>query len=231
MIVVINVSRYVGYKAIMGILSMMFFNIYIFFFKTSSSFFKLMGTGKNGTFDIHPDFGQWAFLGVWESEASFYEFYNNSYIKRYIDKFSSTSYSIFLSPIQSHGKWDGREPFGNFKNEMEGEIAVLTRATIKFSKLKSFWRNVPLVSKDLYKNEGLMYSIGIGEVPFIKQATFSVWKNAESMKKYAYQKKDHKDVISKTKSQGWYSEELFSRFKIIDTIGDVPVNLDIFKKS
>jgi heme-degrading monooxygenase HmoA len=43
-------------------------------------------------------------------------------------------------------------------------------------------------------------------------ATFSLWKDFESVKQFAYSKQ-HKEAIKKTREYEWYSEELFSRFQ------------------
>ena len=69
--------------------------------------------------------------------------------------------------------------------------------------------------------EGLITSIRIGEVPFIKQATFSIWESKESMKKFAYQMHQHQEVIKKTKKENWYSEDMFVRFIPLHTSGTI----------
>jgi hypothetical protein len=61
----------------------------------------------------------------------------------------------------------------------------------------------------------LQFSLGIGEIPFLKQATFSIWENIESMKSFAYKSADHIAVIQKTRTENWYREELFVRFRIV----------------
>jgi hypothetical protein len=86
------------------------------------------------------------------------------------------------------------------------------------SRLRSFWKAVPAAAENLSQTEGLTYSVGIGEVPFIKQATFSIWETAESMKNYAYKMRAHQEVIRKTRKEAWYSEEMFLRFKVIKKI-------------
>ena len=121
-----------------------------------------------------------------------------------------------LEPYAGHGTWDGQH-FINPKEknpDPEGKIAVLTRATIRLSRLKHFWKAVPKTADQLEANKGFIYSIGIGEIPFIKQATFSVWESIDDMKAFAYKKMAHQDVIRRTRKESWYSEEMFLRFKI-----------------
>lgn len=229
MIVVLNITKYKGIALPMGFSSMMFFYIYLFFFKPKNSFCKLMGTGKNGTFDIVPDLGQWSFLSTWASEKDYYEFYNKSFIKKYTSLFGYQNFAFFLSPVKVHGLWDGIQPFeeSNEKFKENENIAVLTRATIRLSKLIAFWSNVPKSSESLDQSPGFKYSLGVGEVPFIKQSTFSIWESEAEMINFAYKSHQHKKVILKTKKDNWYSEELFARFKLIKVEGIVLNHLEI----
>lgn len=97
------------------------------------------------------------------------------------------------------------------------KIVVLTRARIKWRRLWQFWTKVGRTANELYKFDELEYAIGIGELPFIQQATISVWKNYEAMKRYAYADDTHKNVIKLTQKYQWYSEELFARFVLVST--------------
>lgn len=124
---------------------------------------------------------------------------------------------FLLEPYAGHGTWDGRS-FVDPKHKTadpEGKIAVLTRATIRMSRLMHFWKAVPKTADQLEANKGFIYSIGIGEIPFVKQATFSVWESIDDMKAFAYKKMAHQDVIRRTRKESWYSEEMFLRFKIL----------------
>jgi heme-degrading monooxygenase HmoA len=66
---------------------------------------------------------------------------------------------------------------------------------------------------------GFITSFGIGEAPFFRQATFSVWASAADIKNFAYRSPEHAEVIKKTREENWYSEELFARFKIVSSEG------------
>lgn len=197
-----------------GVLSMALFHLPLMFNK-KISFYKLLGCGKNGTFDIHPDWRQWAVLTISNKQ---WTISNGWFINYYIKLFKCKTQTMVLKPVSSHGTWDGKKVFGEMQhttNEIQGKIAVLTRATIRFDKLKSFWKNVPDVSAQMQAAKGLVASFGIGEVPFIKQATLSIWDDIESMKTFAYKMKAHQTVIQKTRKENWYSEEMFTRFKVI----------------
>ncbi|MEO5893286.1 MAG: DUF3291 domain-containing protein [Ferruginibacter sp.] len=202
-----------------------------FWFNKNISFFKLLGCGKNGTFDIHPDWQQWGIFAVsrkplavtdLEADRLTTRLYG-AFIGKWLRFFKCETWTVFLEPVEGHGTWDGKQPFGALakNSDYAGPIATLTRATIRISKLTAFWKNVNGVAVQMSKAEGLMTSIGIGEIPFIKQATFSVWQSREAMKQFAYQMHQHTEVIKKTRKENWYSEDMFVRFKPLKTIGTI----------
>lgn len=131
--------------------------------------------------------------------------------------------TILLEPVSGHGYWDGKQPFGelSLQNNLTSRVAVLTRATIRLKKINRFWKHVDGVAKKLKTTEGLLTSVSIGELPFIKQATFSIWNAMEDMQAFAYATRQHTEIIHKTREERWYSEELFVRFKIIAEYGKI----------
>lgn len=184
------------------------------------TFSKLLGSGKNGTFSLAPDWQQWGLLAVWDKREDFDRFYEQSFVAHWWAVFGAEKWTILCEPLQSHGKWSNKEPFGNPNiQNYEGPVAILTRATIRPGRLKNFWANVDEVSRLMRKSSGYVYSLGIGERPIYKQATFSVWNGLEDVKTFAYRSREHAEVIQKTRTEGWYSEELFARFKPIASIG------------
>ena len=189
-----------------------------------------MGCGKNGTFDKNPDWQQWGILAVhntamektFTSNELIQQLYGG-FLKSWVKWFKCETWTIFLEPVEGHGKWDGKEPFGQVPKQTEynGIIATMTRATIRLNKLNAFWKNVGGVAHEMGAAKGLLTSIGIGEMPYIKQATFSVWQSKEAMKQFAYQMHQHTAVIRKTRQENWYSEDMFMRFKPTKTFGSI----------
>lgn len=195
------------------------------------SFWRLMGSGKNGTFDIVPDLNQWSILVVlpaslWSdssadiSIASLVRRSLGGFIQRYMAFFNGQVQALLLDPKEGHGLWNGREAFGPLERkagDWDGPIAVMTRATIRLSRAKAFWKHVDQVAQQMAGAPGFITSYGIGEVPFIKQATFSIWTSKQAMQAFAYRMHEHREVIKKTYAEKWYSEEMFVRFRIIRT--------------
>lgn len=235
MTVSLTILRYRKRFIPFALLSMMLFRLPLWLNK-KISFWKLLGTGKNGTFDKHPDWQQWGILGVQNSKLNveglepvdlghpdINKHLYGAFIAGWIKLFNCEVWTIILEPIEGHGSWDRKKVFGELpvRTEYEGRIAVLTRATIRLSRLKNFWANVNSVAEQMNNAKGLVGSLGIGEMPWIKQATFSIWESKEAMKDFAYQMKEHAEVIRKTRAEKWYSEDMFTRFKILGTIGTI----------
>ena len=228
MICTLTIARYPKYFGFIGVFSMAIFHFPLFINK-KISFYKLMGCGKNGTFDKTPDWQQWAVLVVnseWsmvDEEISNSKFKIPNFLNYWFKLFHAEILTIILKPIEGHGTWDGQQPFGKLpkQTDYEGLIAVLTRATIRLNKLKNFWANVDAVASQMLGAKGFVTSFGIGEVPFIKQATFSIWDSKTDMKNFAYNLHQHQDVIRKTRKEDWYSEDMFTRFIPVACYGTI----------
>jgi hypothetical protein len=176
-------------------------------------FFKLLGTGSNNGFAARPDFSKYGLLAVWDSEATARVFFaNNPVFQSYLRR-SVSHRVIFLHNTMSHGYWSGQQPFVKTTDfDPNAPVAVLTRATIRTRRLFQFWRRVAPVSRSMEGQQGLLFAVGIGELPWIQQATFSLWASGKQMMDYAYKGALHSDVIKKTREMGWYKEEMFARF-------------------
>lgn len=183
-------------------------------------FWKLFGSGTGEGFTPIPNFSVYGLLCVWESEAAARSaLLDEGLFKKYLSRASHTS-TIFMEPVSSRGQWSGSQPFIPKKDNPKEFVAVLTRATVRWSKLKSFWKEAPGISDRIGTDKNVMFKIGLGEVPVRQQLTFSIWKNLSHMKKFAHQTGAHKDAILKVREGNWFSEELYARFNVIEVKGN-----------
>ena len=182
-------------------------------------FYKLLGTGGGAGFSLTPDFSTYAFLGVWE-HLEYYENCLNThpFFKEY-QKRAQLQRDLVLEAVVSHGKWSGSNPFRSEKqntlNSAPLKAVVITRATLNWNRLFSFWRAVPAASRAIENAKGVLYYKGIGELPFVQQATVSIWENFEAINTFAYKGKEHAKIVEMTKKRKWYKEDLFSRFYLL----------------
>ena len=179
-------------------------------------FFKTLGTGSSSGFSLWPDFSTYAILTVWEDESKAIDFLKNSKLmKKFISR-SASQQHFSLHTLQTHGLWGKTNPFKAVKRNLAEDefIGIITRATIRPSRLFEFWRAVPKASKAIQKAKGVIWYKGIGEWPLIQQATFSIWKSLDDVRNFAYKNIDHSLIVKKTKKRNWYSEDMFTRFAV-----------------
>lgn len=221
MICSLTIVRYPRYSGFFGMLSMALFRLPLSLNK-NISFYKLLGCGKNGTFDIKPDWRQWGVLTVNNNQSvTNYSLPIKGFLQLWWEFFHCEVWTLLLEPIEGHGTWDGKHCFGELpkQTDYEGLTGVLTRASIRYTKLKRFWQQVDAVTQQMASSPGFIFSAGISELPWIKGATFSLWDSKASMKQFAYKMKGHADVVVKTKKENWYKEDMFVRFKPIASTG------------
>ncbi|MDP9842413.1 spheroidene monooxygenase [Streptosporangium lutulentum] len=180
------------------------------------SFWRLLGSGRGTSMSLGADLRRWALFAVWREERDLEEFLRNSPVAARRRE-ARESWQVRLAPLASRGRWGGVEPFGPGLGEPSGPdpggpIAVLTRASIRPSRLVPFYRSVPEVDRLLREQGGCLASVGVGEWPLARQATFSLWRDAGAVRDFAHRGHAHREVIGRTRAEDWYSEELFARF-------------------
>ncbi len=186
------------------------------------SFFKLFGSGVGEGFTPYPNTSVYAILSVWNNlgeaennieEREIYENYRTHSIE---------NWTVFLSPISSKGYWDKTNPFKPNKNEFKKKdhmLAALTRATIKPKIMLKFWSKVPAISKVIGNDKNVLFKMGLGEIPWFHQVTFSIWPNAKTMADFARKDGPHAKAIKSVREGNWFSEELYARFEVKKAIG------------
>jgi len=186
------------------------------------SFFKLFGSGIGEGFTPYPNTSVYAILSVWNNlgeaennieEREIYENYRTHSIE---------NWTVFLSPISSKGYWDKTNPFKPNKNEFKKKdhmLAALTRATIKPKIMLKFWSKVPAISKVIGNDKNVLFKMGLGEIPWFHQVTFSIWPNEKTMADFARKDGPHAKAIKSVREGNWFSEELYARFEVKKAIG------------
>jgi hypothetical protein len=189
-------------------------------------FAKVLGTGNGMTFapqDADPR--HWALLACWDAPHAA-ETFEHSQVMRRWDAACTERARVLMTPLSSTGQWSGRQPFGSppaptqrSPSDEPGPVAAITRARIRLSQLTNFWRTLPDVTAPLTSQPGLHWSLGIGEAPVGLQGTFSVWHDMVAMNDFVYQTPGHRRAIAQTRETGWFTEELFARFHVVEVDG------------
>ena len=188
------------------------------------TFTKLLGTGSGRTFapqDADPY--HWALLTCWDTPHAATTFERSRVLRRW-DAAATERLHITMRPLSSLGRWSKQQPFGSTPAAPptnDGPVASITRARIRPQQLRDFWRSVPEAASALSHSNGLIWSKGIGEAPIGLQGTFSIWRDADAIRQFAYESPGHRDAIARTRDAGWFSEELFARFSILAIDGTI----------
>lgn len=185
-------------------------------------FWRLLGVGQGRVFDPHADLQRYALLTVWQSAAALQCFEEQSAVMRRIRRRSEESWTVHMWPVRWHGKWGGRDPFQLFDTTpvpATGPWIILTRATLRATKVRSFLAAVPAVAEQLLQQKELVNSVGVGEAPLLYQATLSIWQSLPAATSFAYGPHSHVAVIRQTRQERWYREELFARFQPLASFG------------
>ena len=188
-------------------------------------FAKMMGTGDGRTFTVRDaDPLRWAAVVAWDSAAAA-DAFEASRTARAWRRLATERLAVRLHPLTSRGQWSAREPFGPADaaaaRAHEGPVASITRARLRLRRAASFWSAVPPVSAELGGVSGLRMAVGLGEAPVGYQGTFSLWESTDALRRFAHRGPAHRDVMARTPTEAWYSEELFARFAVLSVQGSV----------
>ena len=174
-------------------------------------FWKLLGTGRGRTMTLSADLRRWAMFAVWRDEEALDAFMDGSPVVERWRELAAESWHVRLRPTRAHGSWSGFQLRPDHAAE-GGPVAVLTRAVIRPGALIPFYRAIDPPSRRLEEHPGVLASLGMGEWPVARQATFSLWSDEAALKDYAYSHGAHRDVVKRTRDERWYGEQLFARF-------------------
>lgn len=218
MIAVMVLVKYKRSSLLWGVLRLMFGRIFLW--RTPGlQFVKVLGSGKNGGFGVKPGLDHQGLFCLFDTWANAQHFLNDSQFVQGYRRHAQELLCATLSPFSSRGSWAGQslapDPTALTPS---GPVAALTRASIRPQKAWAFWTKAPPAEDSLQSVTGCLLSAGLGEAPFFRQATFSIWESTQAMDDYARQGA-HLAAIHAAYANGYFSESMFVRFKPITVQG------------
>ncbi len=180
-------------------------------------FSKVMGSGFEGGFGLRPSASRQALFCLFHSEVDADHFLKSKMARAYAVR-SREFCTAKLRAYSCKGTWAGRAIEVSAAVPTSGPIATLTRASIKPWSAKRFWRMQPASEVSLKQASGCLLATGVGEAPFLRQATFSLWSSVGAMNAYA-RTGAHLAAIQAANAGGFFSESMFARFVPLSLTG------------
>lgn len=171
---------------------------------------KVMGSGDEGGFGLKPSRSRQALFCLFANEALADAFLASPIVDGYARR-SSEFCIAKLRAYSCKGTWAGRTIEVTAATPAEGPIATLTRASIRPLCARRFWRMQPASELSLSRASGCLLATGVGELPFFRQATFSLWASTAAMDAYA-RTGAHLAAIRAAYDGAFFSESMFARF-------------------
>lgn len=181
-------------------------------------FCKVLGSGFNGGFSTKPSLTKQGFFCVFKSVQYAESFRQSAQIIAAYRAHAKEFFIATLLPYSCRGSWSGFSMTELSTTPNDEPIASLTRASIKPFKAVQFWAKAKPAERAIEEASGKILTAGLGEAPYFRQATFTIWENARSLDEYA-QKGAHLNAIKAAYGNHFFSESMFTRFRVSSASG------------
>lgn len=181
-------------------------------------FAKVLGSGHDGGFGLRPSGSRQGLFLVFDDEISARRFIDRSPLAEAYRSHARECCVALLRVTSSKGSWSGAAMQPTTAVPPGAPMAVLTRASIRPSRLAAFWRHSPPSEASLAAAPGCTLAVGLGEAPLLRQCTFSLWDSAAAMEAYA-RSGAHLQAIRSAYAGDFFAEAMFVRFAVIELRG------------
>ncbi len=181
-------------------------------------FMKTLGSGRDGGFGLAPSASHQGLFCLFSGADDARRFIDtSSLVARYRQR-SDDCLIALLRVADARGSWSGAALSPGPAIPAGDRVAALTRASIRPAAAAQFWRHAPAAQADIADAPGCELAIGLGEAPLLRQATFSLWRDAAAMDAYA-RTGAHQTAIQAAWRHQFFSESMFVRFAPISLQG------------
>lgn len=182
-------------------------------------FWRLLGTGRGSETGPSADLSRTALFAVWESPDALAEFRTASTIGRRWSELPE-AWHVTLAAAGGHGTWRGVDPLDGLTSGPDhGPVAVITRADVRLRSWRAFRASGRRVAPEVTAAAGLIDVVGIGEAPVGRLGTFSLWRDDAAIRSFVTNSPNHRAAVRSTRSDDWYAEEMFARFRPLSSDG------------
>jgi len=181
-------------------------------------FSKVLGSGFDGGFGLRPSASRQGLFAVFSSLGAADDFIGHSDVMQGYRERAAEVCVVKLRAWSCRGSWDGETLVSTVAPPDSGPVAALTRASIALRKAPAFWRHAPASQTALETAPGCQLAVGLGEAPFLRQATFTLWDSVAAMDAYA-RSGPHLEAIKAATREQYFTESMFARFATLSIQG------------
>jgi len=175
-------------------------------------FAKVLGSGYEGGFGLRPSGSRQGLFAVFHTAQAAQDFVERSEVLAAYRERCRELCVVELLCWSCRGSWDGTSlDIVSHPPQDQEPIAALTRASIHVRKASAFWQHATPSQNALGDVPGIQLAVGLGEAPFLRQATFTIWDSVAAMDAYA-RTGPHLQAIQSAGQQQYFSESMFARF-------------------
>ena len=174
-------------------------------------FVRALGSGYEGGFGVRPSWDRQGLFTLFDGEADAMRFVHESAAAAAYRRHADEMFVAVLRASSARGSWGGMQIAVTAQPDPAGPVVALTRASIRPSKAAEFWSHTPASQASLEAADGCRLAVGLGEAPYLRQCTFSVWDSVAAMTAYS-RGGAHGEAARQSLTLGSFSEWMFVRF-------------------
>ena len=175
-------------------------------------FVRALGSGHEGGFGVKPSWDRQGLFTLFDTEEQALSFAFESPAARAYRAHADEMFVAVMRATSARGSWGGMQVAVTAQPDPEGPVVALTRASIRPGRAREFWSHTPASQASLEAAEGCRLAAGLGEAPYLRQCTFSIWDSVQAMNAYA-RSGAHDQAIRHSMQGNWFSEWMFVRFQ------------------
>ncbi len=179
---------------------------------------RVLGSGHGGGFGLRPGLDRGGLFALFDDADSATAFIARSPLVAAYREHADELLVAMLRATSSRGSWGGVSMAVSAGAEPGAPLAVLTRASIRPRHALAFWRQAAPSQAALAAAPGCRLAVGLGEAPLLRQATFSLWDDADAVDAYA-RRGAHGQAAAAARRGDWFSESMFLRLRVESIAG------------
>jgi hypothetical protein len=155
--------------------------------------------------------GRVGLIAAWENDAALDRFLREDPWARQL----AGGWHVRLQPLRVFGSWAQMPglPTQQLPVEDEAPVAVLTLGRLRLNRARPFLRSAAGAEAAAVNDEAMIASTGLARPPHLV-STFSIWRSAAEMRRYAFGKSGaHQAAVRADRQRPFHHESAFIRFR------------------